>query len=84
MCLLCCGNMLCVVCELCGVQLRPAVGVLLCCGSMLCVVCELCAVQLRPAVGVLVVLYSARRSELLSVLNCKIARNKMCSLRMIV
>ena len=65
-----------VVCELCGVQLRPAVGVLLCCGSMLCVVCELCAVQLRPAVGVLVVLYSARRSELLSVLNCNFSKEQ--------
>jgi hypothetical protein len=49
--------MLCVVCELCGVRLSPAVGVLLCCGNMLCVVCELCGVQLRPAVGVLVVLW---------------------------
>ena len=28
MCLLCCGSVLCVVCELYGVQLRPAVGVL--------------------------------------------------------
>jgi len=27
-CLLCCGSMSCVVCESCGVQLRPAVGVL--------------------------------------------------------
>jgi len=28
MCLLCCGSMSSVVCELCGVQLRPAVDVL--------------------------------------------------------
>jgi len=45
------------VCELCAVQLSPAVDVLLCCGSMSCVVCESCAVQLRPAVDVLVVLW---------------------------
>ena len=28
MCLLCCGSVSCVVCEPCGVQLRPAVDVL--------------------------------------------------------
>ena len=50
-CLLCCGSVLCVVCEWYGVQLRLAVGVFVVLWQR--VVCEWYGVQLRPAVGVL-------------------------------